>query len=912
MIKIWNLFLASILVLSAIVTTEKTINSIITSSYFLTKTKAFYQNVDQQFVDTKADVKQVLVDSNDCHVSGIGTIFHWNQYANSWKEFKDNYSDLDLTVNLNIVFNSYDSYNWQKTSFHIPLNKITVSQTNWVTIVQVNYPTSQLARWDQTHARLSYNCWVNSSDVLIRFKLYTWSSNNYDKYYYSVDTSSVKSNTTFNYDSIKSIFNEKVNNKSLVLDSDYSTSLQDEKNKSSAETALNNLIKGALGDYYERWKPYILPYTYSDKTNQATIAIKFTDLNLKKNILWTFKVPIKFNLTQDFWKKTFEERLTITSGKVIDPNNPNGAMIVDKSLKWNDKDVYGTTAFVRFDANSDANETMKVNGVPIQVLDNQFTFQMTDNQEHETNEYDILLEKHDLNDFNKILGSYEVKYLIKQNIPNLDLIWYAWNPEKNPDQKRLIKPTLPNGEHNPSYDSEVNTKTGTKTQIAWIKHKAKNSFPLDPLDKNGDVIKDDIYDEGFLAEGSVSGMGIIQKFDDSWIKSVQRVKINDKTLQPIGDLETIKSDKDGSYFSLSGTYLYIITDKKGITANKFIIIGQNWQDKYIKFLDVLNESSTAVAFWSTIQGFHLKNYLVKYKSLNSKDITQLSFEQVSSYWKEYVSDVKSQHIESGVDSGNLINLNTISLDAIKMNAKEISIIRSNIISGVTNQLNKYNLEYNVDYQIKDLAAKINQLLEYDSSGNAIVNFTITALDISTKARNNVTLIVRNSKNYTSSKVTDLSKIKFDSYWFNFNQFTTEQLKEWVLKAIENKFKNLNLQLVYQTDYNVSSLDDSTLKCFSSAKEITKLEIIIKAEVLSDLVVNSTSLTLINDLNSGMAPPNPPDSKPDPIQLPLDKSNWIAKQRNLIIMSVIIVVVISSISLIIFFKYRFRKGIGVKK
>lgn len=585
-------------------------------------------------------------------------------------------------------------------------------------------------------------------------------------------------------------------------------------------------------------------------------------------------------------------------------------MIVDQPLEWENKKVYGTTAFIRFDATPDGSETMKVNGVPIQVINNQFTYQMTDNQEHETNEYHILLEKHDLNDFNKIVGKFEIDYVIKQNIPNLDLIWYAWNPAKTPEQKKLIEPTLPNGEHNPHYDSEVNIKTGTKKQIVWVKHKALNPFPLDPLDKNGDVITNSEYDEGFLAEGSVSGMGIRQNFSDSWIKSIQRVKVDDRTLQPVGNLEIINNDS--SYFSLAGTYLYIITDQKGVTANKFIIIGQNWKDKYAKFLDILNSSETAVPFWSTIQGFHLKSYLIKYKLFNSKDVQELSFEEVSSYWKEYVSDVKSQHIDSAIDLGNMVDLNTISLDAIKMNAKEISTIKNNIISNIAQQLGKYNLDYNLDYQILDLDTKVNKLLNYDSSDNAIVNLTIRAIDTFAKARNQTIVTVFNSTNYDFNKVTDLSKIKFDSYRYDFSKFPSQQLRDWILKAIANKFKNLNLTLAYQIDYNVSSLNDDFLKRFINTKEATKLNIIIKAKILSDLAVNSTSLILINDSNAYYAPYQPPDQKLDSKLLLPDENNWEIKQKNLIIISVIIASLVISVTIIIFFRYRLKKGIGFKR
>lgn len=604
---------------------------------------------------------------------------------------------------------------------------------------------------------------------------------------------------------------------------------------------------------------------------------------------------------------------------MIDPDNPNGTMIEDKPLKWQGQNVYGTTAEIIFNGASDGSETMKVNGVPIQVIDNKFRFKMTDNQEHETNQYTILLEKHDLNDFDKILGSYEFNYLIKQDIPNLDLKWYAWNPAANPDQKKLIEPTLPNGEINPNYDREVSPKTGTKTQIMWIKHAAEKPFPLDPLNKDGNIITNGIYDQGFLAEGSVSGMGINQTFNDPWIKSVQRVRVDSQTLKPISTWEMIKSDKEGQYFSKSGTYLYLITDQKGMTSNKFIIIGQQWQDKYAKFLDVLNNPATAVPFWSTIQGFHLKNYLGKYKQLNSADIQNLTFEQVASYWKEYVSDVKTQKVGPGVNPDNQIILNNLHLDDIKMNKANIADIKDEILhgaNGIIKQLSKYKLEYEIDYQIVDLELKAKELLNgYHNSGQAVVKLTIKALDTSTKASGISNPIqVRNSKTYDPNNAVDLSNINFDAYRYNFSPFTIEQLKVWILQAIDKKFQSLNLKLVYQVDYHVSSLDDETLAQFIKTKELTKLELIIKADIMSDNAKNSTLLILINDPDGDIAPPEPPDPKPDPDIKPIvpDDNSWISQKQNLIIMTVATILIVTGSCIFIFFKYRLKKGIGGKR
>lgn len=309
--KIWKLLLSSILLTIIVVIFKQIISSnFALPSFFLTQSRAVYQNVDQEFINHKADVSKVSAGSNNDYITDCSIVFYWNHYADSWEEFKANYQDLDLRINFTIDFN-LNNIKWQNSNLHVPLSKMNTSNSNWISIYQINLTTTQPSRWDNTHGELFYACWYSSKSVNIRFKMVTWASNNYDNYYFTIDTRSVSSRTTYDYQSIESLLNEKVNNQTLVLTSDYSTSIQDERNKPSEKTALDNLMKNALGQYYERWCPYILSYNYDYAINQATISIKFNDPNLKKNILWNFKITITFNLTQDYWNKAFEERLTI-------------------------------------------------------------------------------------------------------------------------------------------------------------------------------------------------------------------------------------------------------------------------------------------------------------------------------------------------------------------------------------------------------------------------------------------------------------------------------------------------------------------------------------------------------------------------------------------------------------------------
>lgn len=918
MMKIWQMFLSSILVASTTVTVTEVADVLATDGFSLTQSNNYvYRNINQSFVDYYADVKQQNVGSNGTRTGAKGTVLKWSTYAKSWDEFKENYVTLNLRINMDIAFNWYN-VQWSTSSLDISSSAITTATGNWVAIRQVDHTTTQGGRWDATHAKLSYAVWRDAASINIKFKLVSWASNNYDNYYFSIDTRTVVANANNDFSKIKQKFEQNVNNQTLSLESDYSTSLLEEHNKLLIKDAVDKLIKDALGQYYETWKPFIQPYSYHDDTSQASVVIRFNDVKTNKVIQWNFNVTIKFTLSADYWSKTMEKRLHITPGKVVDPKDPQGEIVDDVPLKWNDKDVYSTKASIVFDAAPDGSETLKINGVPIQVIDNKFTFDMTDNQENKTNEYKILLEKHDLNDFNKIISKYERIYLIKQTVPPLDLGWYAWDPENNPDQKRLIDPMLPGGTPNPAYDREVNPKTGTKKQIVWLNQKAQNPFPLDPVDANGKLISDGSYQEGFLAEGSVSGMGITQIFSDPWIKRVERVKVDEKTLTPTGIVEAIKSDKDGSYFSLSGTYLYIITDQKDQSAYKFIIIGQKWQNKYAKFLDVLDNSSLAVSFWDTMQGFHLKSYLAQYKMLNSTDVLNLTFEEVSSYWREYVSDIKSGRIDPGGVTGDRVMLTGMKIDDVKTNSSDINVLRSEILTTVKKKLNDYQLIYNVDYEIVGLEPALIKLAEYDEDHDVTVDLTVQALPTSVRAQGSTMFAVRNSKNYDANKVVDLSKIKFENPYltYNFSQKTPEELRKWIVQAIDKKFRSLNInQLTYAVDYQIAPFDDATLNEFIHSKDVASLELTISAVLESNLAVNSTTVVFVNDPDGEIAPPEPPDPKPDPDPnpnpLPHDGSGW-TKKENLILLSVMVVLIIGTASGLLFIKYRMKKGIGGKK
>lgn len=910
MLKYLSLILATTLS-SATITISKP-KPIISKLIQSLTTKPIYKNINENFYNYQADMHQINVGANSKNTSN-GIIFLWSNYASSWEEFKNNYGSLDLTVNMQIAFDWYN-VKWTNSSINVPLDAINMHHqgTPNTLIHEELQTTTQGGRWDGCHASLSYQCFVENNTITIDFTVKTWATNNYDNYYFNIDTQRVTCNATFNYNTIKSRLDQNLNNKTLNLDSDYSTSLQDSLNWPLIHKNINQLVQTALGSYYEPWKSIIypnidptnphdytkLPYVYNDNTGQLTLTVKFTDPNNNQQVQWTFTLSINLTLSGEYWKTKLENRLEITFGQVI---GPDGKMIPDHPLKPlpdDEKFILSTTAYARFTAAPDGSESMTVNDQPVQVIDNKFSYEMTDSQEHKTNEYAIKLEKHDITT-KAVLGEYKVTYVIKQVVPNLKLKWYAWDPENNIDQHNLITPGTPD-HPNPSYNPDVNPKTGTISQIMWVKHKAQFPFPLDPIDNNGDKRTTD-FNKGLIAEGSVSGMGVNQTFNDNWIKTITREKVDPITLQSISSPVTINSDEQSwQYFSDSGTWHYVISDQKGFTANKFVTIGQNYQNKYIKFLDVLNDPNTAIPFWTTLEGLHLKNYLITNKALNSKDIQLLTFEQVTSYWKEYVSGVVSNHVPPDPEPIQYLDLSMITIDTIKMYAIDVKTIKENIISSIEKQLKKYgNIEYDVDYTINptDFENNLNQLLVFNNHHSAILGgFSLVANPTSTLVTNSTKEFKIKNSHDAIDNIVDLSTIKFPNQEYDFSEFTTEHLKQFILEVVTKQLKNYHyidqdkneIPLVYNTDYEILNIDDVSLQKFLTNKTKTSLTVVIRA-LDSDTMhaVNSTTLLMINNPDAPPAPPNPPDPKPptpvdpdNPDSPILPPSGWFTQGKNL--------------------------------
>ncbi|UZQ30539.1 MAG: hypothetical protein OHM56_03125 [Spiroplasma phoeniceum] len=681
-------------------------------------------------------------------------------------------------------------------------------------------------------------------------------------------------NSNQNLNAIKNNLTNALSN-TINLVSDYSGSLIDKRNiidptgKGNDETTLlNSAISKVLSNEYNDWKQYIQPFSFSDDTRKATTTIKFNDTVTSQQQVWTFNTPINITLSQNYWGKSLNERMHLLPGQIVNPDDSTKGMIIDTpdildrpdpSKNYGGTLRYHTTASIEFDSLLNNTEWLEINGTKIDVLYNKFSATLLDNRVsgEKNNTYDIIAYHKD----DKYKAQYEIKVVIETLVPDLKLKWYAWDPDKNPEQNILITPNLPDGKPNPKYDKEINADTGTKTQIIWVKNKSLVPFALDPLDKNGNVIdpnkNPEEYDLGFIAEGAFAGKGVNQTFNDSNILSVYRQGVQN-TLEPFNNPNDrqkktqITSDSDTQYWSDSGIWHYIenLSDKS--SAQKFMIIGADYSNQYPRFLDILNNSNIAVDFWTTIHGVHLKNYLATYKGFDSAKIGDLSYEQVAAYWKEYTSDVISQRIPPDPTPANYTDI-TGNIPIIKMNETDLDAIVSNILVDVDKYITSKspNAKIKSDYNIyspdgKDITidnSGLSSLLQ-DQINPQYLGLIVKSSSTSTLLIGTARVQVRNSSTYDPTNVRDLSKIKFENYKYNFADFTPEQLRTWIYKDVDNYMNTYGYNdMTLNEDYGISGNripDEDPITHHNTPGDLNDL-------LLKDFLDNSTgvkTLTII--------------------------------------------------------------------
>ncbi|MDW2892826.1 hypothetical protein R7V75_02470 [Mesomycoplasma ovipneumoniae] len=329
---------------------------------------------------------------------------------------------------------------------------------------------------------------------------------------------------------------------------------------------------------------------------------------------------------------------------------------------------------VQFAGNKEESEIMYINDKPVDVLNSNFEailqdLGLEDKENGGINTYKIEIKKfkrdNNTKENKEVEKTYRVDIVIKSIASVLEGKWFAWDPERNKEQKELISPTMldANGNEvkdsdnnpiqNPNYDPFIDPKTGTKKQLIWV-NSDNNLFDNSIFYPDNSLIQ-----KGFIAEASVVGKGINLVFaknfenDKPLIKryAIDKNQTNKFVLgNNITYFSSNSSNSQGeeiniynnqnNYFSKEGLWLYRTGFKqdnkgnKGQNGFKIFLIGDNDNKKL--FTDLI-DNSAFIPFWASPAGQNLSTYLRLVRKFSQEKINKLSYEAIMSYWKSFIN-----------------------------------------------------------------------------------------------------------------------------------------------------------------------------------------------------------------------------------------------------------------------------------
>ncbi|WP_425379881.1 Mbov_0399 family ICE element protein [Spiroplasma endosymbiont of Stenodema calcarata] len=848
----------------------------------------------------------------------------------SFNDMKSNLTrELNKEINYysNINNNPQSSYNWNqiKTQMDHKIKKALNDNNDiqgWIEFLNPNY---------QLEKR------INGYFIKTLINIHNNQSSNYEMWEFK---------TPLNFDSDYNIANAKnrIENElrqTIIYQSDTSTNILDENNWDAIKTILDNKIFSVLiknGNIME-WKKIINPnYALITENNNYYLKTSFNIFNYLTEQWenWVFKTKLNFSLSAKYWKSKLQERILITPGKISDENGV--AMINDieevinngegKENKYNKGIIkYHTTTFFQYiepkENNNDPDyDIVKINGINLNAVNGLYTYTFDDKEK--VNKYEIeIIHRPNPKIDGDVGGNFKLTILIETITPSLQLKLMGWGP-KNIDYEKLTSEFIkdPSNENktikNPNYDQEINKETGTKKQLIWVRHQSNTPFPLDPVDRDGNLIKSsniNDYDIGYLAEASAVGAGFENFYNNDNIEKVIRYLSNENLETKFENGYKLEKNKTGDVNTSAGWFHFIIQQKRFNDLNgntqtpfyqhKFIYVDKNKSSNYGYFLNSVNNQN-ASDFWNTTQGKHLKNYMINYKKWNSdNDLLKLTYEAVLSYWRDYVSDIRN-HLAVNESINNFKSLNDLNISALKMNAKDMKTIRNKIENFVWKEINKLSLlaTINKDYIIQIYKNNQWQKLTDDDLNQLITNQQEQTKEImlKIKALNTSMLLIGetnqfkviNNLNYDENKVIDLSKIKYQNQEYNFKYKTKDDiLNNYIMEYIKQGFKinKLDEILKQDIDYQISlqglngkniNINDNELQEFMKKiqeNKYSELKITIYALDNSLKAVGNVSYKLINNPITENAPNKPNEIPPTEGIIPNTPNNPNGNNEN---------------------------------
>ncbi|UUD35779.1 hypothetical protein NPA08_02305 [Mycoplasmopsis citelli] len=671
----------------------------IASGISIEKSESHYKEINKQNINSSAFNTELLTDSLEN--SGLG--FFINKLDSNNKTYATIHKNIDIKDFVLELKNKISDFRTRQYKENTKNQIIIESIKTSFDLDVENTRSRNHSEWFGNYSYLSKfkNIYLNIEIKLVNERIW-----NFDNSFIK-QISELMDN--FNKSKLKTL-----NSITIPTDvganygvTDYKLTSDDKSNKEHLEEELN---KDPFYTKYKNFKLGGIRYEVDDSGKKLKIYFNFANPqnNKVENIILNENINLSYQNSNKYINKQLGNRLRIISGKFLDLTDHFSHQLVDdvptrdpqdtKSLDntWGGRWFYHTPAKVSFNTTLREDEALFINGNKIDVLDQNFEYDLNDLRQSNDNEkvanvYKIAIIKYDKANVNQSnrreLYRYETELVINSLGSDLQGKWYGWDPENNPHQKELIEPYLKNnqGEYilnsrkekipNPKYDPLINPKTGTKEEILWVNYTGHDKLPentrflQDPRNFNGEFLYFIPYAKrignnyGFIAAGSLVGKGVSLS-SNSNIEQAQRFKINQQkggsTFSTDNRSSIDITNNDNDYFSSTGLWLYTIRDKDNIDSYKMFYIGNvNGNQTYdklsglpnAKFSDVYKNTQVK-PFWETYHGKNLQKFLVAQKLVSENEIKQLSYEQVINYWKQYISTTYKFYYGNENNAGN--------------------------------------------------------------------------------------------------------------------------------------------------------------------------------------------------------------------------------------------------------------------
>lgn len=518
----------------------------------------------------------------------------------------------------------------------------------------------------------------------------------------------------YNIDEINSKFDELQNLKSKAITSPNTWYLKTDTGLSNIGTEYPKAKNTHSNLYYVEQEAQKIIDKYDLKSSKAKVYYQIYDNKIRLFATYqlnndVFHYLLKDNINVVFTASDFVEnsdvrkRLNVVGGYYANNENINsliqilqdkGQNITEQVYPDKVKDAsylgfwkFKTPITIQFRTTKKENEVLLIDEQKIDVLDQNFQYDLTQKWVNEIkedgtvelklkNQYQIKIQQWYETSSNQGTPDqiYILDVLVEAETPKINVKWYAWDPENNFNQRLLIEKYLIdiNGNYvlnekeqkipNPNYNPKIDPQSGIIKEIVWVDwtnfstDKANylplnskfllNTKQIDQFEKRNNL-KD--IEGGFIAEASVINKGLVFEYEENAFKNgyKSRIPIDGVTASEdqafaMNNIQAYKFNNKSQYdyFSSSGLWLFYGNVPEALNSFyrlSYITPEMDNDKSFTELMKIKAPNHTYKPFWETQYGLELKAFLLKKYNLSENQLERLSYEEVIKYYNEYTS-----------------------------------------------------------------------------------------------------------------------------------------------------------------------------------------------------------------------------------------------------------------------------------